>query len=82
MHRRGLVSALLVVLTLLAGYVAGCATGGGQPHMNAALDHLQTARHELEVASAEKGGHRVRAIELVDAAISEVNAGMEYARTH
>jgi len=29
-----------------------------------------------------KGGHRERAIELVDQAINEVNAGIEFARSH
>ncbi|MGZ4811089.1 MAG: hypothetical protein ACXVH7_07675 [Thermoanaerobaculia bacterium] len=82
MHHRRTVFALLVILALIAGYVAGCATGSGQPHMNAALDELRAARHELEVAVTDKGGHRARAVQLIDDAISEVNAGIEFARTH
>ena len=50
--------------------------------MNAALTELQAARQELEVAVADKGGHRVRAISLVDDAINETQAGIDYARTH
>ena len=69
---------LLAILVIVVGYAAGCATGG-QPHMHAALDHLRSARGELEAANSNKGGHRERAIELVDQAISEVRAGIDYA---
>jgi hypothetical protein len=47
--------------------------------MEAALDHLQSARTELESALADKGGHRARAMSLVDQAMAEVQAGMEWA---
>jgi hypothetical protein len=80
MHRRGIFS-LLAILIIVIGYAAGCATGG-QPHMEAALDNLRSARAELESANTGKGGHRERAIELVDEAIGEVRAGIEFARTH
>jgi len=69
---------LLAILVIVVGYAAGCATGG-QPHMQAALDHLRAARSELEAASSNKGGHRERAIDLVDQAISEVKAGIDFA---
>lgn len=71
--------ALLVAPALVVLFVIGCVTGRGQPHMQAALDHLQAAKAELQSALTDKGGHRVRAIELVDRAIGEVQAGMEYA---
>lgn len=47
-----------------------------QPHMQNALDNLRAARHQLEIARADKDGHRVKAIEIIDEAISEVKAGM------
>lgn len=72
--------ALLVLITLVAGFVAGCASASGQPHMTAALDHLQAARNQLDAAMSDKGGHRARAIEIVDGAIAEVQAGIDYAR--
>lgn len=63
-------------------FVVGCVTGGvGQPHMASALDHLQAAKSELQVASHDKGGHRVRAIRLIDDAIAEVQAGEEHAES-
>ena len=70
---------LLVCSALVVLCVIGCVTGRGQPHMQAALDHLQGAKAELQSAVADKGGHRVRAIALVDQAMGEVQAGMDYA---
>ena len=51
-----------------------------QPHMQAALDALQSARSNLDKASADKGGHRAKAIDLVKEAIDEVRAGIQAAR--
>ena len=59
------------VTDLLAGLAAP-----DQPHMRAALINLQTARDNLDQANPDKGGHRVKAIELVKKAIEEVNAGI------
>ena len=81
MRNRVFVFVLLVIITLAGGHLAGCATGG-QPHMNAALDELRGARSELEAANSDKGGHRAKAIGLVDEAIAEVQAGIEFANTH
>ncbi|HVR11578.1 MAG TPA: hypothetical protein VMW75_26275 [Thermoanaerobaculia bacterium] len=61
-----------------AAFAIGCATGPGQPHMVAALDELRAARAELQAALPDKGGHRVRAIELVDDAIGQVRRGIDY----
>jgi hypothetical protein len=51
-----------------------------QPHMQAALDALESARANLDKADADKGGHRAKAIDLVKDAISEVRAGIAAAR--
>jgi|SwirhisoilCB2_FD_contig_41_15676898_length_319_multi_3_in_0_out_0_1 hypothetical protein len=64
-----------------AAAIAGAAVAGGiavaaQPHMDNALAALQTARNELQVAEANKGGHRVNAMRLIDQAIGEVRAGI------
>ena len=48
-----------------------------QPHMEKALDHLRQARTNLEAASADKGGHRVKAIGYVNSAIDEVKKGID-----
>jgi len=53
-----------------------------QPHMTAALDHLQQAEKALEAGSSDKGGHRVKALSLVKHAMSEVQQGIQYDNTH
>jgi len=82
MRFRALGFCLLVLIVLTAGFVVGCATSSGQPHMDAALGELQAARQELQAAVSDKGGHRVNAIRLVDDAIAETQAGIDFARTH
>jgi len=79
MIRRSLLSFVLLTLVLMGGFVAGRANAA-QPHMNAALDHLRSARHELDAALADKGGHRAKAIALVNDAITEVQAGIDVGR--
>ena len=56
--------------------------GREEPHMSAALGHLQEARAELEKATANKGGHREKAMQLVDQAMEQVRAGEAYYQQH
>ena len=58
------------------------ATPVDQPNMVNARAHLQTALGNLNAASVDKGGYREQALGYVRQAISEVNAGIEYDRTH
>ena len=53
-----------------------------EPHMSAALGHLQEAKAELERATPNKGGHRERAMKLVDEAIQQVQQGEAYYQQH
>jgi hypothetical protein len=53
-----------------------------QPHMHSALGHLRAARKSLEEADTDKGGHRTKAIQLVDQAIRQVEEGIEFANRH
>lgn len=52
---------------------------GAQPHMSESIALLQSARGELQAATPNKGGHRERAMGLIDQAIGEVRAGMAFA---
>ncbi|HVN76383.1 MAG TPA: hypothetical protein VMT19_08710 [Thermoanaerobaculaceae bacterium] len=79
--RTTVVVAMLCAVVLVAGFMVGRAAAA-QPHMEAALDHLRAAKAQLEEAEHDKGGHRVKAIELVNEAISEVRLGMGYAARH
>ena len=73
---------ILFVTMFLLGAVAIAVAVPDQPNMQAAKANLQTARAELQRAIADKAGHRVRAISLVNSAIAEVNAGIAFDRRH
>lgn len=49
-----------------------------QPRMNAALMHLQKAQTQLQKASRDKGGHRVKALKNIRQAINQVKKGIAY----
>jgi hypothetical protein len=49
-----------------------------QPQMQAARRNLMEARENLQRASADKGGHRVRAMRLIEQALAEVDAGIRF----
>ena len=74
---------------LLTGVAAGAALAllpaqsqAAQPHMEAALDALRLAERELKNATNDKGGYRGKALSNVRSAISNVERGIEWARTH
>jgi hypothetical protein len=62
--------------------IAPLAYAEKQPHMEHALKDLQNAKKQLEEADHDKGGHRVKAIDLINQAISQVKEGIEYDNTH
>ena len=47
-----------------------------QPHMRNALQALRNAQGQLSIATHNKSGHRENALDLVNRAISEVEAGI------
>jgi hypothetical protein len=68
-----------------AGYEqAESRQGGGeyQPHMKAALEHLRQAESELQAATQDKGGHRVKALDLVHQSESQIQQGIQYDNQH
>ena len=54
----------------------------GQPHMHKALEDLKSAEARLQRATRDKGGHRLRAIRLIQQAIDEVQKGIRYDNNH
>ncbi|MEO8558933.1 MAG: hypothetical protein ABI439_07715 [Rhodospirillales bacterium] len=53
-----------------------------QPLMQRALDSLRSAKTQLQNATADKGGHRAKAIQYINSAIAEVEAGIRFDNTH
>lgn len=72
-----------VLLAGLAGtQLVGPAIADRQPHMRDALVSLRRAETQLQNATADKGGHRAKAIDLVRQAIAEVDAGIKFDNQH
>jgi hypothetical protein len=74
-----------VFATLFAATIAAdrvpSADAEAQPKMKAALAHLQKAHDALQKATADKGGHRVKAIDLTKQAIDQVKQGIAFDNT-
>jgi multidrug resistance efflux pump len=71
---------VLGVVVLLCAFVSIAIAD--QPYMRAARTDLQQARTQLQAATANKGGHRVKALEHVNNAIDFVNRGIAFDRRH
>jgi len=56
--------------------------GEQQPDMEAALQAMHQAKVDLEKGAQDKGGHRMKAIQLLEQAEAEVRAAIQYANTH
>jgi len=74
--------ATMLLLIALSGFAVPQYKEDVPADMQRANQALQNAKSELQKAGNEWGGHRVKAISHVDAAIGEVRAGMNWARQH
>ncbi len=75
---------LSLSLVATGGFLAGLVVASGtasaqQPSMRSALDSLLSAQASLQQAAPNKGGHRDRALSLVNQAIVQVRAGIAFA---
>lgn len=79
-------AAALVVVAGLSLYSVVHAQNAGmarhEPHMSAAMGHLEQAKAELERATPNKGGHREKAMQLVDEAMQQVREGEQFYEQH
>lgn len=73
---RGRFAAVLGGATVIGALFTGAAFAV-QGHMLNARADLYAARNQLDMAVADKAGHRVNAIHLIEAAIGQVNAGIQ-----
>ncbi|MCP3944179.1 MAG: hypothetical protein GY710_22255 [Desulfobacteraceae bacterium] len=71
--------AKLIVVTSLVLVVSSCFAAPGfcgrQPKMNNSIALLKAAKRELQEAFNNKGGHKAKAIALIEQAIKEVKRG-------
>jgi hypothetical protein len=73
---------LIAAAAFCLGGFATQALADKQPRMREALVQLQSVVDTLQKATPDKGGHRVKAIELTRQAIDEVKAGIEFDNKH
>lgn len=72
----------IIAMSLALGLVGGASVTAiaQQNNMKSALDHLVAADAFLAKANDNKGGHRVKARSLISLAITEVKAGIKFAK--
>jgi hypothetical protein len=73
-------AALAVVFAIFFSVVGAGTALAVQGHMLNARSDLNSALNELNAATANKGGYRANAINLVRQAITQVNLGIQYAQ--
>ena len=73
---------VVALLSLLMVCALVRATPPDQPKMESARANLQNAKANMLTAEHNKGGHRAKALGLVNQAIAEVNRGIAFARRH
>jgi hypothetical protein len=76
MRRKRVLGAFATVAFLLA-LSSPLPAAGKHPHIEAALESLHAAKHELESAEHDFHGHRVEAVKHVDQAIKEAEICMQ-----
>ncbi|HSS22683.1 MAG TPA: hypothetical protein VLL54_21605 [Pyrinomonadaceae bacterium] len=76
LNRKNILGVVVLLCTLSSVALAD------QPYMRAARTDLQQAAAFLRAAMANKGGHRVKALEHVNKAIGYVNQGIAWDRRH
>ena len=79
MSRRSLAQGSLGAAVALLTVGGATEATAAQPNMQDALLALNAALKSLDRADANKGGHRARAMALVEQAIQEVRAGIAFA---
>ena len=80
--RSAISTTLIIAAALVVNTKSAVAQVERQGNMVQARQALESALHSLQVATDDKGGHKVKAIQLIEAAIAEVNEGIRYANTH
>lgn len=88
MAQNGSTRRQFAVLTATAVIAATASAAGTAPavaeqgNMDAALGALNAALDSLHRATPNKGGHKERAVQLIQQAIAEVEAGIAFADEH
>jgi hypothetical protein len=74
------IAALAAIFAIFFAALGAGAALAVQEHMTNARNDLTSALNQLNLAQADKAGHRANAINLTKQAIDEVTAGIQAAR--
>src|SRR5262245_52924454 len=80
--RRSLLQVAATVAAAAAIALPATSARAEQGNMDRALAALQDALQSLREATPNKGGHKETAVQLIEQAIGEVNAGIRFANEH
>ena len=72
------IAVMAVFVIALGVSQANPAQAEKQPRVERAIALLIEAREQLQKASTDKGGHRVRAINQINKALTEIRKGIRY----
>ena len=72
----------LPLIVALAFGFAPFVSAEPQPKMHEALEHLRAAKAQLAHAEHDKGGHRAKAIELIEATEKQIREGEVFDNRH
>lgn len=83
MNKKALKSTI-ITLALIVTIIFGASSSAlaDQPKMQAALDALIVAERQLKKGSHDKGGHRLKALDLIKQAKKEVRKAIKFDRKH
>lgn len=80
--RRSLLQIAATVAATAAVALPATSARAEQGNMDRAIASLQDALQSLRQATPNKGGHKETAVQLIEQAIGEVNAGIRFANEH
>jgi TAT (twin-arginine translocation) pathway signal sequence len=80
--RRSFLQIAATVAAAAAVTLPATAARAEQGNMDRALGALQDALQSLREATPNKGGHKEIAVQLIEQAIAQVNAGIVFANEH
>ena len=73
---------LMIIITAATLFTTTTLALADQPNMQAALSALQNAKASLQRATDDKGGHKAKALDHINKAINQVEAGIKYDNKH
>jgi hypothetical protein len=79
-RKSNVIFAGLLVVVFVLGFATSTWTQGHHPEIRAAMHDLESAQHHLDRADRDFGGHKVKAMEHIRAAMGQLHEALEFDR--